>query len=144
MTQTVEIPLDNTFDSSSTFYGAPWPEVIVRTLAVLQHYREILCRLGPKLIRAAAPPFRFLLNLSVHPASLESGDYEGGELAFHRDGRKVAMLNFLAGSHAAFMAFTESDGPTVETYLLEQARRLESEICQALKAEELRLRLRIH
>ena len=141
MDNELEVRLAELFDTSSPFYTKPWPEIVVKALEVMYHHAEAFLdqKKGPKIIRCRAQPFEFWLNLSLNPLEFDGEQYSAGELAFHRNGRKIAWLNFFTGPQAQLTVLIEGAAAMTDTHRRESGRRLENEIAEALKAEASRL-----
>lgn len=140
MVETTNFALADMFDSSSAFYKERWPEVVTTALEVLRSHADLIfANRGPKIVHCMAPPFDLLLNLSLRELQFQDEHYAAGELAFHRDGLKVAWLNFFLGPSAQLTVRVEGAAAMTETSRLAKARRLERKIIKALKAEASRL-----
>lgn len=140
MVETTNFALADMFDSSSAFYKERWPNVVTGTLEVLRNHGGLIFESrGPKIVQCMAPPFDLLLNLSLGELHFQDEHYAAGELAFRRDGLKVAWLNFFLGPTAQLTVRIEGAAAMTEASRLAKARRLEREIIKALKAEASRL-----
>jgi hypothetical protein len=140
MVETTNFVLADMFDPSSDFYRESWPEVVTTALEILRNHGGLIFEnRGPKIVRCMAPPFDLLLNLSLREMQFQDEHYAAGELAFRRDGRKVAWLNFFLGPSAQFTVRIEGAAAMTEKSRLAKARCLERSVVKALKAEASRL-----
>lgn len=136
----VDIPVDALLGRDSAFFQQPWPDVTLKAISVLKHYQSaILSGRGGRVIRANAPPFQFILNASPREVRLDGDKYAAGELAFRRDGAKVAAINFMAGPHGVLHILLQDGAALLTAHRREKARQIEDEIIEALTRESARL-----
>lgn len=140
MSSGLSIPINQLLDTTSPHYTQPWPDVTVLTMDVMQLvYPQLQHGKGPAFIIANAPPFKFKLNCSRREVRHDGELYLGGELAFHRDGLKVAAISWMAGPHGVLNMWIDGELAS-ETHRLEKGRQLEDEIIEALCKEAKRLK----
>lgn len=140
MSSTVDIPIRDILDTSSPFYSQPWPDVTLKAIDVLKHYAgHILGTKGQKIVRANAPPFKFVLNLSSREVRLDGDVYSAGELASFATAARWPTLSFVAGPHTQLGILVSRTEAASEAHAKEIARRIEDEIIEALVKEAARM-----